>query len=154
PLGGPAPSALPILRKRIGRFHSNCVSELPVSVDHKKTGASAGWPPRGRHTYFGVWGVSSGAVVLGEVGEVGVVALGGGPLPGVMSLEELLLLDDWLWYCCILLVQVALMVASERPSFLAFSFATQFCIHESLDIVPLAVWASAVALAAARPSAS
>jgi hypothetical protein len=83
----------------------------------------------------------------------GVVALGDGPLLGVMSLDELLL-GAWLLYCCILAVQVALTVASERPSFLAFSFATQFCIHESLLIDSVVVWASAVALAAARPSAS
>ncbi len=100
--------------------------------------------------------MSSGVVVVGGFGEVGVVALEEGPLPGLMSLEELvleLLLDDWLWYCCILLVQVALMVASERPSFFAFSCATQFCIHESLGMVPLVVWARVAALAAARPSA-
>jgi hypothetical protein len=102
---------------------------------------------------LGVSVVSFGVVVVGESEELGVAELGDGPLPGVTSLEELLL-GDWFWYFCILVVQVALMVASERPSFFAFSFATQFCIHESLDIDPLGVWASAAALAAARPSAS
>jgi hypothetical protein len=61
--------------------------------------------------------------VAGASGALGVVALGDGPLPGVMSVEELL--GDWLWYFCIFVVQVELMVASERPSFFAFSFATQ-----------------------------
>ena len=78
-----------------------------------------------------------------------MVVLGAGPFPGVMLFGEV----DGLCCFCILAVQAAVISASVRPSFLAFSLATQFCMGVPVIELPGSS-ASAAAPAAARLSAS